>query len=318
MVKWQTGWVNETDNIYQLSDDWTPCWKQLTENIFTTKVAPTGVNIGLVVGSTRAALIDTGHSPHQGSLLVESATELVCVPVDTLILTHGDYDHSFGVGGASEKIQNFGHTPHIFAHENWLKDATNSEANHFALTNQLNIEQCTKTDPAPNLIALIHYLNLGNCPIELTHLATGHSASDLVIYLPDSNIIFAGDLLESAGDPVFTQNTVVDKWPQALKAVFSVANENTVIIPGHGDPVDQVFALNQRNHIEAIWSQVGWLVENGIWAETALERVAEDIAEGFWPPLSVETLSTAIPIAYQQYRKSNSGPGKQLPIVQSR
>ena len=44
-------------------------------------------------------------------------------------------------------------------------------------------------------------IDLGNRVVELRHLGRGHTAGDLVVWLPDERICFAGDLVESRAAP---------------------------------------------------------------------------------------------------------------------
>ena len=44
-------------------------------------------------------------------------------------------------------------------------------------------------------------IDLGNRVVELRHLGRGHTAGDLVVWLPDEGICFAGDLVEARAAP---------------------------------------------------------------------------------------------------------------------
>ena len=37
--------------------------------------------------------------------------------------------------------------------------------------------------------------------MEIAHLGRGHTDGDLVVVVPDADVVFAGDLIESAGPP---------------------------------------------------------------------------------------------------------------------
>ena len=74
---------------------------------------------------------------------------------------------------------------------------------------------------------------------------------DLVIVVPDAEVLFAGDLLESAGPPSFGPDSVPDEWPATLDAVIGLMTATTVAVPGHGEPVDREFVFEQRGRIAA-------------------------------------------------------------------
>ena len=45
--------------------------------------------------------------------------------------------------------------------------------------------------------------DLGGRRVEVAHLGRGHTDGDLVVVVPDADVVFAGDLIESAGPPSF-------------------------------------------------------------------------------------------------------------------
>ena len=54
-------------------------------------------------------------------------------------------------------------------------------------------------------------LDLGNRVVELRHVGRGHTAGDVVVWLPDERILFAGDLVEAQAAP-YMGDAHVDEW----------------------------------------------------------------------------------------------------------
>ncbi|MFC4349129.1 MBL fold metallo-hydrolase [Kordiimonas lipolytica] len=75
-------------------------------------------------------------------------------------------------------------------------------------------------------------LALGGVRIEI-HAIAAHTSGDIVVFLPDQNVIFMGDTFTTNWHPTFYaggetgQLAVIDK-------VLQLADEHTVIVPGHG------------------------------------------------------------------------------------
>jgi glyoxylase-like metal-dependent hydrolase (beta-lactamase superfamily II) len=72
---------------------------------------------------------------------------------------------------------------------------------------------------------------LGRREVRIMHIGRGHTAGDIVAYVPDANVVFSGDLVEYhsacyCGDAHFTD------WPATLDrlAEFSA----TALVPGRG------------------------------------------------------------------------------------
>ena len=57
------------------------------------------VNVGLVVGTEAALLVDAGATPAQGLLLRAEVAAVTSLPVVALVLTHAHHDHAFGAVG---------------------------------------------------------------------------------------------------------------------------------------------------------------------------------------------------------------------------
>jgi len=62
----------------------------------------------------------------------------------------------------------------------------------------------------------------------------GHSGTDIIVRVPEQNVVYAGDLLFSGMYPVcFDTQATVSGWRQTLKTFASWDND-TVFVPGHG------------------------------------------------------------------------------------
>jgi glyoxylase-like metal-dependent hydrolase (beta-lactamase superfamily II) len=62
----------------------------------------------------------------------------------------------------------------------------------------------------------------------------GHSGTDVIVRVPEQNVVYAGDLLFSGTYPVcFDAQATVSGWRQTLKT-FASWDKDTVFVPGHG------------------------------------------------------------------------------------
>jgi glyoxylase-like metal-dependent hydrolase (beta-lactamase superfamily II) len=87
--------------------------------------------------------------------------------------------------------------------------------------------------------------------VEIAHLGRGHTDGDLLVVVPDADVVFAGDLLESAGPPSFGPDSVPDEWPATLDGLIGLMTATTLAVPGHGEPVGREFVFEQRGRIAA-------------------------------------------------------------------
>ena len=79
-------------------------------------------------------------------------------------------------------------------------------------------------------------LKLGNARIELINFGPAHSAGDISVYLPDHDVIIAGDMaFHQRMLPVFPETKTL-QWIETFD--LFAAMDVTHVIPGHGVPTD--------------------------------------------------------------------------------
>jgi glyoxylase-like metal-dependent hydrolase (beta-lactamase superfamily II) len=215
-------------------------WREVRSGVYVAAAEPESVNLGLIVGSRRTLLVDTGSSPAQGRALRASLATVTDKPLAAVVITHWHYDHAFGLAA-------FPDVPRI-AHESVHSRLCSAEA--VAEAKRLGVDPHELGQPNAE-IAVATALDLGGRRVEIAHLGRGHTDGDLVIVVPEADVLFAGDLLESAGRPSFGPDSVPDEWPATVDAVIGLMTATTLAIPGHGEPVDREFVFEQRGWIAA-------------------------------------------------------------------
>src|SRR5664280_2034013 len=74
-------------------------------------------------------------------------------------------------------------------------------------------------------------LHLGSRQVELIHVGPAHTRSDVLAWLPDDGVVFAGDLAFNGGQPFLLEGSLAG-FLRALAAVRAL--EADVLVPGHG------------------------------------------------------------------------------------
>ena len=80
-------------------------WCAVSSHVWTTRVDPESVTIGLVMGSEHLLMVDSGSTPQQGHDLALSAAMALGRPVDRLVITHHHDDHVGGLCGVTRCAQ---------------------------------------------------------------------------------------------------------------------------------------------------------------------------------------------------------------------
>ena len=127
----------------------------VADRVHVAVAEPEGVNVGLVVGSTGALLVDTGSSPEQGRA-IRAAAEAVAgdVPLTHVVVTHAHHDHVGGLAAFGD-LATLGHE-------------------HLA-------RACAEGTPPPSrTFAMASAVNLGDCHVELAHFGRGPDGAALL------------------------------------------------------------------------------------------------------------------------------------------
>ncbi len=73
---------------------------------------------------------------------------------------------------------------------------------------------------------------LGKREVKLFHLGAGHTAGDIVAWVPDAQVMFSGDLVEYHS-ACYCGDAHLREWPLTLEAIRDFAPE--ALVPGRGD-----------------------------------------------------------------------------------
>lgn len=210
---------------------------------------PDTVNLAVVVGGDGALVVDTGSTTDQGIEVRAAVAQLTTAPLRAVVVTHAHSDHSGGLGA-------FADLP-AYGHESLIADA--------GAPSRPNRE-----------VAVAAALDLGGRRVEIAHLGRGHTAGDLMVVIPDADVILAGDLVEPDGGPWWGADSFPHEWPATLDSLLGLMTAGTRVVPGHGEPVDREFVFEARGRVAAVSGEIRRLAEAGV-------PVAEALARGSWP-----------------------------------
>jgi glyoxylase-like metal-dependent hydrolase (beta-lactamase superfamily II) len=220
-------------------------WKEVADQVFVRRYTDFNVNVGLVVGSDSAVVVDTRGSERQGRELwgeVRWITQCRLVAANT----HHHYDHAFG---------NIAFVPSdIWGHEQCAArlrgDSRTTQLALAAAMPELAQEFTDTSITPPNKTFRESVtLELGGRKVNLTHFGRGHTDNDIVVEVPDVHLILAGDLIEEGAPPSFQDSYPMD-WPGTLGRLLDVADGP--IVPGHGEVVDKSFIEGQLADLSAL------------------------------------------------------------------
>ncbi|MGH3702884.1 MAG: MBL fold metallo-hydrolase [Pseudonocardiaceae bacterium] len=222
-------------------------WVELAQGVLVRRYAELDLSVGLVIGERGCLVVDTRSDPAQGAQLRTAVREVTRQPC-TVVLTHAHFDHCLGTAA-------FLPAP-VWAHPRCRDDLARGGAAQHA--EALAFARAQRVPRGPELVRPVVPDHLVTEPVEvdlggrrvlLTHPGLGHTNHDIAVWSPDTGVLFAGDLLEQGADPDFTDAYPLD-WPTTVTELLRLSPR--VVVPGHGDPVDETFAAAQRDDLATL------------------------------------------------------------------
>ncbi|MBQ1073396.1 MBL fold metallo-hydrolase [Micromonospora sp. C31] len=240
------------------------------------------VNVTLVVGDGAALVVDTLSTAGQAAALADAARAVTAAPW-TLVNTHHHFDHCFGNATLAADPPRPVYAHEIAAEAMREPDRLRREAYAELRDTQpaLAEEVATTTLLAPtHTVHAETVLDVGGRRVVLRHPGRGHTAGDLVVHVPDADVLVAGDLVEQSGPPAFEESYPL-QWPDTVAELLRMTTPETVVVPGHGEPVDAGFVRAQHAGL----AELAWLIRAGHTGGAPPERVAAEAPFGARPAL---------------------------------
>jgi glyoxylase-like metal-dependent hydrolase (beta-lactamase superfamily II) len=227
-----------------------------------TKGFQTVCNGGFLAGKDGALLIEGFISPAGAAFQMEALRMVSQVPVKGALDTHYHYDHStgnafFGANGiplwahantAKRIVENYGaiqgadKAAFLGPFEKAVKEAKTETARKHREDYLAHVTTVFNVANSSILALPNHPIDPSKLPMKVDlggitaviESYPGHSGTDVIVRVPEQNVVYAGDLLFSGMYPVtFDTQATVSGWRQTLKT-FASWDKDTVFVPGHG------------------------------------------------------------------------------------
>jgi glyoxylase-like metal-dependent hydrolase (beta-lactamase superfamily II) len=225
-------------------------------------------NAGFIVTREGVVVVDALASPRQGEALLRTIRSVTQQPITWLVLTHHHPDHHFGAivfRRAGAKVIAHPDT-RVLASEGgsdalvaaWVRVVGVDAMRGFAFANMPD-QPVTSADT----------LRMGGRTIVITHPGAGHSAGDLMVWLPKERVLFAGDLLIEDGVTMVVDGSA----PALLRSLARIDSlRPRVAVPGHGALPKEPESLvaRTRTYIVGLEADMRAAVQKGVPMQRAL------------------------------------------------
>ncbi|MFG1812287.1 MBL fold metallo-hydrolase [Kribbella sp. NPDC049174] len=237
-------------------------WTEIGDRCWVRRYDEWDLNVGLIVGTDGALVIDTRATTEQADELATHIREVTETPVRWVVNTHAHFDHVVGNSVFTDAT--------VYLHEN-------------AATEE-NLDGTT--------FAVAKVIDLGDRRAELLHLGNAHTSGDTVVVVPDVDVFFVGDLIEESAPPSYGADSYPLEWPDTIDRVIGLLSDTAKVVPGHGAVVDAEFVREQAGDLGTVANTISGLHHAG----TSLDDALKHTDDWPWP---LEHLQDAIKRGYE-------------------
>lgn len=269
---------------------------KVAEGVYGATAKPGGLasgNAGFVIGDESVLIVDTFLTPTAIEELIGEIQAQTKAPIKYGVNTHYHLDHT----GGNQVLNALG-VP-IIAHDNvaiwqttknkrFLRSPEDLEKLKADATKKLSEVPADQPDKRLPLEAQLRRLNamqsikltnptvtfstgsvhlyLGKREIVLFTLP-GHTGGDVLVYVPDANVVFTGDMGWSKTLPNLVDATVND-WITSLDKILK-DYPTAKFVPGHGEVCTAAELRDFRDYLDNLRSRVTQAIADGLTIEQA-------------------------------------------------
>lgn len=236
---------------------------EVADRVFLARYPQWDVGVGLVLGRDGAVVVDTRASDVQGREVLDDIHRLGQrlgrdIDVRHVVNTHVHFDHTFGNVAFDAATVHAHHNVALGleAHAEHIRAAVRedpSAAPEYGYTEADLLQVLVTPVRGPDrTFASNATIDLGDRVVTMAYAGRGHTDGDVAVLVPDAGALFLGDLVEESDHPSFGDDSWPLDWADTLTAHLVAAGDATVVVPGHGRPVDAAFVERQRDEVAAV------------------------------------------------------------------
>ena len=197
--------------------------KKLTDQIYSLKGQ--GGNIGVFIGDDGVFMIDDQFAPLTPKILV-AIKGITNKSVKYLVNTHWHQDHTGGNGNMQKQ------GALIVSHDNVRKRMSVDQV----------IRGRTRKASSKEALPVVTFtqdmmLHINNDDILISHIHNAHTDGDALVYFTNNNVLHVGDSYFQGKFPYIDLSSggSINGYVEGLKKIILLCDNNTKIIPGHGE-----------------------------------------------------------------------------------
>ncbi len=233
-------------------------------------------NAGIVVGERATLVIDTAMGKRNGEVILEEARRIGGQRKLLLTTTHFHPEHAFGA-------QPFAEATYV-CNAVQAKELAEKGREYIEMFSGFGpgvaelLQDVELVSPDVTYSGTTAEVDLGGLRAQLIEIGPAHTRGDQVVFLPESRVLFAGDLVEDRFLPIFPDaDAIGPRWLAALDRLEQL--QPRIVVGGHGEVGDVGLIHALRDYLEAVSNRVDALHGEGRSLEEIEERLEPELAD---------------------------------------
>lgn len=271
-------------------------------------------NAGLVVDNKQSLLVDTLFDANLTRSMLKvmaDATGVTPQQINTVVNTHanGDHTHGNGLCGNAEIIASTASAKEMAEVTAETLAAMMQMAPHMGdvgkylskIFGSFDFTQVAEKAPTKTFSGQLE-VNVGDKSVKLIEVGPAHTQGDVLVHVPDDNIIYTGDILFIDGTPIMWAGPVAN-WIKACDKIIALQPE--VIVPGHGPLTDIAGVKQVQAYLRYIDTEAKKRFDAGLSARDAAFDIALTDYESW---IDKERIAVNVNTLYKEYSGSTAPP----------
>jgi len=242
--------INIADNVYSAIGATQP---------YTYANSGHNNNLSFVIGDKSVLVVNGSSSYLLAKALHDEIKKITHKPVSHVVDENGQLHAVLGNNYWKEQGAK------IIAHVDAAKEVATHGAEELVRMKAFNKEKGDKTALVPfdQTFDKEMTIDLGGLTAKLMYFGSSHSAGDISVYIPERNVLIAGDIaFHQRMMPIF-EETSTKAWLNTWKDFSAFAKDKT-LVPGHGEPTDfATIDKTTRGYLEFLHAEVRKLLKSG-------------------------------------------------------
>jgi hypothetical protein len=117
-------------------------------------------------------------------------------------------------------------------------------------------------------------LHIGDLSLRLCYCTPGYSESDILIHVPEENLLIVGDIFVKNRVPLLNEKTDIDRWVTVFTPFIRGEAEVKHIISCHGELMAIDDVRRQIDYISDLWKAVEAVKQRGLTLEQAKKTLS--------------------------------------------